>query len=158
MKKISVKKTVKRDVNIIMKIHKKCVSQTNTKIYPLKTIKEWLKQISVKNILDQFKNTQWFVIKINNKIIGFCQLSLKEKSLYQINIDPKYQNKRYGKILYDFIEKYFKKNRVKTIFLNATLNAQVFYKNLGFRQIKQIEFRLNKTYIKMIKMKKIIAS
>ncbi|MBU1159940.1 GNAT family N-acetyltransferase, partial [Patescibacteria group bacterium] len=146
MNLISIRKAKKIDIKDIVRIHKRCVLKTNAKVYAQKTIQEWLGQISVKNILWQFKNTKWFVIKINNKIVGFCQLSLREKSLYQINIDPRYQNKGYGKILYNFIEKYFKKNKIKTIFLNTTINAQLFYKNLGFKKIKSTEFKLDKTY------------
>ncbi|MFH1900604.1 MAG: hypothetical protein ABIJ83_05040, partial [Patescibacteria group bacterium] len=67
---------------------KKCVLKNNAKVYPSKTIKEWLKQISEENILKQFKNTLWFIIKSNQKTMGFCQFSLKEKILYQINIHP----------------------------------------------------------------------
>lgn len=156
MKKISIKKATKGDANIIMRLHKKCVSETNSKIYSRKIIREWLEQISVKNILGQFQNTQWFIIKVNNKTIGFCQISLKEKSLYQINIDPKYHNHGYGKILYRFIERYFRKNKIKNITLNSTLNAEKFYRNLGFKSIKLIRFKLKKFFVKMIKMRKTI--
>lgn len=157
MGKISIKKAKEKDVNIIMKIHKKCVLKTNGQFYPQKTINEWIKQISVKNILNQFKNTEWFIMKINDKIVGFCQFSLEEKSLYQINIDPKYQNKGCGEILYNFIEEYFIKNKVKIIALNSTLNAEKFYKKIGFKSIGPIKFKLDKTFVNMIKMKKKIA-
>ena len=156
-KNISIRKAVSEDVSKIVAIHKNCVLKTNSRFYPKDVIKEWIKQISAKNTKEQFKNSQWFVIKIKNKIIGFCQFSIREKTLYQINILPKYQAKHYGKLLYDFIEKIFIKNNVKEIHLNSTLNAVDFYKKLGFKKIRRIKFKLDKTSVEMIKMKKDLA-
>ena len=153
-KNIFIRRAALKDASKIAVIHKNCVLKTNVQFYPSSIIKEWIKQIAVKNIKNQLKNSYWFVLKLKNKIIGFCQFSLKEKTLYQINISPKYQNKKYGKLLYDFIEKYFSENNINKIYLNSTLNAINFYKNLGFKKVKQIKFKLNKTSIKMVKMKK----
>ncbi|MEK7149624.1 MAG: GNAT family N-acetyltransferase [Patescibacteria group bacterium] len=151
---ISIKKALDEDIVKIVSIHKSCVLKTNSKFYSKSVIKEWLSQISIKNTREQFKNTKWHVIKLNDKIIGFCQFSPIEKDLYQINISPKYQGKNYGKLLYGFVEKYFRKRRMNEIYLNSTLNAVNFYKNLGFKKIKMIKFKLDKTFVEMVKMKK----
>lgn len=151
---ISIKAASSKDAAKIVKIHRDCVLKTNAKFYYKRVIKEWLNQISVKNTKDQFKNTKWYVIKIGDKIIGFCQFSPEDKSLYQVNISPKYQGKNYGKLLYNFIEKFFRKNHINEITLNSTLNAAEFYKNLGFKKVKIIKFKLNKTFVEMVYMKK----
>ena len=153
-KNISIKKAVSEDASKIVVIHKNCVLKTNAKFYPKNVIKEWIKPITVKNTKHQFKNSQWFVIKIKSKIVGFCQICFKEKSLDQINISPKCQNKKYGKLLYDFIEKLFLKNNINKIYLNSTLSAVDFYKKLGFKKIRKIKFKLDKTSVEMVKMKK----
>ena len=153
-KNISIKKAVLEDASKIAAIHKNCVLKTNARFYPNDVIKEWIKPITAKNIKYQFKNSQWFVIKIKNKIVGFCQICLKEKSLDQINISPKYQNKKYGKLVYDFVERQFLKNNINEIYLNSTLNAVDFYKRLGFRKLRRIRFKLGRIFVEMIKMKK----
>lgn len=77
---------------------------------------------------------------------------MKDKELYQIQIDPNEQGKGYGRKLYDYIENDFRINKIKQVSLFATLNSVQFYKKLGFNVIKEIEFPLVKTKIKMIKM------
>lgn len=154
IKNISVKRATIKNIPSIVKIHRKCVLNTNVKFYPKKSIKKWSGQISKKNIMSQFKNSSWFVLKINNKIIGFCQFSLKNNTLYQINIDPKYQNKGFGIKLYNFIKNHFKKYKKRKIFLNSTLNAEKFYKNLGFKKLRKIKFKIDNIGISMIKMEK----
>jgi len=153
-KNISIRKAVSENASEIVAIHRKCVLEINSKFYPNDVIQEWIKPITIQNTKEQFKNSQWTAISIENKIIGFCQFSFNEKSLYQINISPEYQNMNYGRLLYDFVEKQFLKNNISKIYLNSTLNAVDFYKKLGFKELEQIKFKLDKTSVEMIKMEK----
>lgn len=136
----------------LIKIHKKCISKINSQLYKQEQVNEWLFTIKIENIQDQLDSTTWIVIKNNNGIIGFAQYCLEDKELYQIQIDPNEQGKGYGRKLYDYIENDFRINKINQILLSATLNSVQFYKNLGFNVIKEIEFPLVKTKIKMIKM------
>ncbi|OGC57627.1 hypothetical protein A3H26_02845 [candidate division WWE3 bacterium RIFCSPLOWO2_12_FULL_36_10] len=151
---LKIKKALTTDIPVIVNIHKECVSNTNSTDYTVDSIKEWLHQISEKNVLDQFETTLWYLIKTRNDIIGFCQYSIENKELYQIQISPVYQQKGYGKILYKFIESDFRKNKIEKIKLNATLNAVGFYRKLGFNEIKHINFMLHKESLEMIEMEK----
>jgi len=153
-KRTFIKKAVLEDIPEIMLIHKKCVLQINAQVYPNNIIQEWVAGINIKNIREQFKNSQWFVIKVKEEMIGFFQFSFKEKTLYQINILPGYQKKNYGRLVYNFIEKKFLDNNIKEIYLNSTLNALDFYKKLGFKELERINFKLRKTSVEMVKMKK----
>ncbi|MBP8707726.1 MAG: GNAT family N-acetyltransferase [Caldisericia bacterium] len=139
----------------ITRIHKECIKQINSQYYSNKQIKEWDSLINIKNIEDQLKNTIWIVIKENNKIIGFGQYSLKDKEIYQIQVDPGMQRKGYGRKIYEYIEEDFKRNNINEITLLSTLNAIAFYKSLGFNIVKHIYFKLKTEEIEMVKMRKI---
>lgn len=130
----------KQDISKIVEIHKKCISETNAKVYDENIINNWLNLINEDNVLSQFENTTWLVIKEDNIIVGFAQYDLEDMDLYQIQIDPNYQGKGYGKELYNYIEEDFRKNNKSKILLNATLNAVPFYKNLGFKEIENISY------------------
>jgi ribosomal protein S18 acetylase RimI-like enzyme len=151
---VEINKASKENIPEIVKIHKSCVLETNSKIYPKEVITEWLEQITDKNVIEQFTNTDWYVIKLNNQIIGFSQISFPEKELYQINIPPLFQNQGFGKRLYSFVEELFKSRGVGQIGLNATLNAVKFYESLGFKKVKNISFKLDKESVEMVKMTK----
>ena len=130
----------KGNIKNIVKIHKKCIVETNVNTYDPKVIESWLEQINEKNVLSQFDNTSWIIIKKSNKIIGFGQYDLEDQDLYQIQIDPGYQGRGYGKKLYRYIEKEFIKNNRNKISLNAALNAKDFYISLGFKPLENILF------------------
>lgn len=107
-------------------------------------IKEWLSQISFENVSDQLSiiDTPSYLIEINKKIVGFCQFSTADKCLYQINIDPNYLGKGYGKKLYIFIEEKFRDSKMNSMELWSTINAKEFYEKMGFNVIKKIKTKL----------------
>ena len=146
----------KRNVlKTIVSIHKQCVSCSNSPHYSIDIIKEWLSQISVKNVINQLaKTSEWIISEEKNQIVGFAQYSLVDKEIYQIQILPSEQGGGYGKKLYQYIEKDFKKNNVKQISLYSTLNAISFYKSLGFKSIGKKNFKLVKTSVEMEEMRK----
>jgi putative acetyltransferase len=151
-----IRKVTAKDISAIVKLHKKIVTKTNGLYYNRDVIKEWLAQITSENVAQQLrvKSTLWYVLEANNKIIGFCQFSLTKEVIYQLNIDTEFQGKGFGKMLYEFMEKRFRKSEATEIELNATNNARTFYEKLGFKTIKQIQFRQANTQVKMFEMKK----
>lgn len=154
MRLLNIRKASLANIPSIVRIHKACVRTINARVYSQSPIRIWLGQISAKNVLKQFKSSEWIVLRCGHKIVGFAQCSISNKTLYQINIAPRYTGKGYGRILYEYIEKDFRKHRVKSIILNATLNAVEFYKALGFKRIRVIAFKLGTSSIKMILMQK----
>jgi ribosomal protein S18 acetylase RimI-like enzyme len=154
MTSIVIKKVNKCDINEIVRIHKRCVSITNSKSYPVKNINEWLEQINYNNVTCQLKNSQWVIIKKERSIIGFSQFDIETDDLFQMQIDPDYQGQGYGKMLYEFIELKFKKSKRSKILLYSTINAVSFYKKFGFIVIKPIKLKMKTVYNDLFEMEK----
>lgn len=151
---MQITKLQKNQINDLIKLHKSCITETNSKFYPKHVIKEWLRQISSENVIDQLNDSIWIVAEKDKKMIGFAQYSIDDGYLYQINVHPDFQGRLIGKKLYEYIEKAFIREDAKEIRLNSTLNAVVFYKNLGFKKVKKIGFQLDKEELEMIEMVK----
>jgi len=151
--------SINTDIEIIkniLEIHKQCISKSNSLSYPPQSINQWLSTVTLQNILDQIPISKWVYIEKENKILGFAQYSIEEKTIYQIQILPNQQGKGIGKKIYKYIENDFKKNDIKNISLNSTLNALPFYKSLGFIQKENIQYKLIDKYIEMVYMEKSI--
>ncbi len=75
-----ITKAKRNNIKDIVKIHKKCVVETNADTYDPKVIKTWLEQINEKNVQSQFDSTSWIIIKEDKKIIGFAQYGLEDQT------------------------------------------------------------------------------
>jgi ribosomal protein S18 acetylase RimI-like enzyme len=151
---MQITKLQKNQLDTVVNIHKTCVSETNSKVYPKPVIQEWLNQINANNIVEQLSNSEWIVAKTNDTLLGFAQYSVEDGYLYQINVLPDFQGQQLGKRLFEYIEKEFKDKGVDEIKLNSTLNAVPFYKKLGFTELEPISFLLDKERLEMISMNK----
>ena len=143
------------ELNDILEIHKQCILETNSLYYETNVIKEWLSTITIENIKEQLDKSTW-IVYIRDNILGFAQYSLKDKSIFQIQVHPNYQGKSIGKEIYKYIEDDFRKENTEYISIYSTLNAIPFYKSLGFEYIKDIYFPLENEKIRMIEMRKYI--
>lgn len=143
------------EISNVVDIHRKCVSEINSLFYPPNIIDAWLSQITQQDVKDQLNSSCWVVMRDAGKIVGFCQYSVTQGEIFQIQIDPIHQDKGYGAALYKFIEKDFVKNNKTKVFLNSTLNAVPFYEKMGFTKEKNILFSLgNNIEMEMVRMTK----
>lgn len=156
LNKPKIKKITSKNIQDIVNLHIKVVAETNVKQYASEVIDEWLSQITQESVKNQLKvkTTSWYLLELNDKIIGFCQFPVAKKVIYQLNIDPGYQGKGYGKLLYYFMEKKFKEAGIDEIELNSTLNARSFYEHLGFKVRKPIKFKVINNAMDMFEMTK----
>lgn len=154
---IKIRKVTTRDIPNIVNLHRKVVSVSNAKQYEPKVIEEWLSQITSESVKNQLKvkTTSWYLLEFDKKVIAFCQFPVAKKLIYQLNVDPDYQGKGFGKMLYDFMERKFKEASIDVIELNSTLNARKFYEHMGFAVTQSIKYKLVEAEMDMFEMKKI---
>ncbi|MFH1336217.1 MAG: GNAT family N-acetyltransferase [Candidatus Zixiibacteriota bacterium] len=145
--KTTIREVELQDVDSIVNLHRKVVAQENGKCYSPEIIKEWLSQISPKSVSQQLsiKDTPWYLIEDDGRLVGFSQFSIEDKTFYQINIDPEFKGKGYGKKLYQFIEDRFRSAGVDKIELWSTINAKEFYEKQGFTVVQKIKTKLINT-------------
>lgn len=153
---MEIRKAEEKDIPAIVSIHKNCVLKINSKLYPPQVIKEWVGSISEESVLKQFKNTEWIVCEVESEIVGFVQYSLTDKTLFQIQVEPKFQGNSIGTALYKYVESKFINSGLEKISLNATLNAVPFYEKMGFSKLEDIKFKLGENFVDMVKMEKIL--
>ncbi|KKS30625.1 hypothetical protein A2380_00095 [candidate division WWE3 bacterium RIFOXYB1_FULL_43_24] len=152
--KHEIQKAQQSDIPDIVKIHRKCIVTTNSKHYPEEVIKEWVETINEKGVSDQITTTQWYVLKLTGQTIGFAQIDTGKGVLYQIHIDPDFQNQGYGKTLLNFLIGEFRNSGTEKITLLATLNAVPFYETNGFTRNEDTTIPLVKEFIDMVEMQR----
>ena len=94
------------------------------------------------NLLETQKNTEIYILEINNKIIGAGTLLFEKKFIHNISlyahiediiIKKEYQGKGYGKILLLELINICKNKNCFKILLDCQENLIKFYENCGFQ-------------------------
>lgn len=91
-------------------------------------------QSSRKNPLQE---SETFVAKVNQKVIGFCTVvrGSEQNSLAEIYIIPAFQGKRIGRRLWDLARQFIDQNNDTTVaLLRFNTPAKKFYEGLGFAE------------------------
>ena len=91
-------------------------------------------QISRRNLLPE---SETFVAKMNQKVIGFCTVvrGSEQNSLSEIYIIPPFQGKKIGRRLWDSARQFIDQNKDTTVaLLRLNTPAKKFYEGLGFEE------------------------
>ncbi|MEZ4805279.1 MAG: GNAT family N-acetyltransferase [Bacteroidia bacterium] len=94
----------------------------------------WASERSLEQVKSSIDNSLCFGLYQGTAQIGFARIITDQvvcSYLMDVFIDPKHQNKSYGKFLMEEIYKHPTLRNVKTHYL-ITKDAQNFYKNFGF--------------------------
>jgi N-acetylglutamate synthase-like GNAT family acetyltransferase len=152
--KITITKCQNKDViktgNVIKRA---CLSNLKTE-YSKKAIKQFCTKYDPNNFKKTLKKRPFFIATINLKVVGV--ISISKNHLRTFFVDPKYQNKGIGRLLFFRFQKKLIKKGYKIINVNSSIFAEKIYKKLGFKTIKKQKMTDNNVSFYIIKMKKIL--
>lgn len=78
------------------------------------------------------------VYEEGGKILGTANISLEEKYIGSVFVNPDYHKRGIGTQLMNAIENYARDHCLKKVYVHSSLNAQEFYKKRGFKKIKRV--------------------
>lgn len=83
------------------------------------------------------KRGKGWVCEVDNKIVGFAIVDLKENNIWALFLDPNYEKKGIGKKLHKtMMDWYFSQTRA-TVWLGTAFNtrAEKFYRKAGWKEV-----------------------
>ncbi len=91
-----------------------------------------------------------WVCEIDNQIVGFAIVDLKENNIWALFIDPNFERKGIGQILQkNMLDWYFKQTK-ENVWLGTAFNtrAEKFYRKSGWKEVgthgtKEIKFEMS---------------
>ncbi len=100
------------------------------------------------------ENSELFVAKIENKVVGTLILSSVSQNAFkmrQVAVLPEYANLGIGKMMVEESEMFAKKALIPVIELNARQTAIPFYEKLDYRVVSEEFYEVNIPHKKMKK-------
>ena len=89
-----------------------------------------------------------WVCEINERIVGFAYVDMKENNIWALFVQPEYAEKRIGKTLHDIMLNWYFSVTNKKVWLGTAPNtrAETFYRKQGWKEIgmhgKEIKFEM----------------
>ncbi|MEQ1552649.1 MAG: GNAT family N-acetyltransferase [Ferruginibacter sp.] len=91
-----------------------------------------------------------WVCEINNMIVGFAIVDLKENNIWALFLHPQFEKKGIGLQLHNIMLNWYFKQTKKTLWLGTAFNtrAEVFYRKAGWKEVgkhgdKEIKFEMS---------------
>lgn len=94
--------------------------------------KVWIDRVSVEILENRLKNGECWIAEEDGVIVGFCAFLPEEEELKSLYVHPDYQGLGIGKKLVESCLKRVGELGFKTINLEASPNAILFYEKIGF--------------------------
>lgn len=95
------------------------------------------------------KRGKGWVCEIDKKVVGFAIADLKEKNIWALFLNPKFEKKGIGQILHNTMLDWFFTQTTETVWLGTAFNtrAEKFYRKAGWTAVgthgsKEIKFEM----------------
>ena len=96
-----------------------------------------------------FERGKGWVCEIDNEIVGFSIVDLKENNIWALFLDPNFEKKGIGRKLHNIMLDWYFTQTTETVWLGTSFNtrAESFYRKSGWKEIglhgnKEIKFEM----------------
>lgn len=134
---INIRRATAKDVNAIWTVRTEAINSINESFYPKSEINAWASNPQPINFEEVLNQLDWYIAEYDTLIVGSGFLDRSNGEIGGIFVSPKFQRKKIGLQILRRLEKVAIDNKVKTLHLSATLNAEAFYRAAGYHSVKK---------------------
>jgi GNAT superfamily N-acetyltransferase len=136
---VIIREVASEDYQQIIDVIKRSNRESLGKIYPPKLIEEFCSKYDLEKFKERAREIKYFIAeeRATGKIAGI--IGLKGNSLRTFFVDPVYQSRGIGRMLYDKLESVAGKLGLKYLILEGSPLGQPVYEKFGFKKIKTID-------------------
>jgi len=131
-----VRKFSKEDARKASYLLRKVQREYMIQYYPKRIVEDFYKRNSPAQVIKKAETRDTFVAVEGKRILGINALDGNEIRQYYVN--PRYHKKGVGKALMRNIEKIAQRKHIRKLIVKSSINAEGFYKKMGFKRIRKI--------------------
>jgi len=147
---ITIRKAGEADAVPIHELHLRSVRQLCSAVYLTEIIEGWLANRAPEGYLPGILRGEMYVAEIDEQIVGFGHAVPGE--IAAIYVDPAFTRRGIGSQLMEYGMELATAGGAKTIKIDSTLNARLFYEKCGFKVTREIILRRNNVGIPCLEL------
>jgi N-acetylglutamate synthase-like GNAT family acetyltransferase len=131
---MKIRKATDQDCYAIYELRIASIKHSCANFYPGESIAAWIESKSPADYKNIPKYKTLIVVEENTQVVGFGLLNVQKKIIESLYLAPNYAGKGYGKTLLNNLEEIAKKHGIKELTVFSTLNANKFYRSMGYHE------------------------
>ena len=143
---------VQEDASAIHELHLRSVRQLCSEVYSEEIIEGWLANRAPQGYLPGINRGEMYIAESDGQIVGFGHAIPGE--IAAIYVDPAFIRCGIGGQLVEYGMKMAIAGDYKTVKVDSTLNAHLFYESCGFNFVKEITLRRNDVDIPALELRR----
>ena len=147
---IKIRKFSATDARSVSRLVRRCLLEVNSEKYPQSIIDQMLRAFSPAGVIQRTTWLRCYVASRNSRIVGTGGIC--DNRIYSVFVSPHLHGKGIGRAIVAHLEKIAIKSGYRKVYLGSSLNAEKFYRSLGYRKIKRLSEPLGGTVVEMSKL------
>ncbi len=137
-----VRRAREEDCEGIWLIHKRAIREIANSHYTPEEIEAWASPRKPEHYVESIRNKEFYVAEEDGAVIGFGTLNHKQNEIEAVYVSPAVVRRGVGLAILRRLEERARGLGIKSLKMDASLNAVPFYKSAGYESQKEMKHRL----------------
>src|SRR5271154_5023498 len=128
---IKLRRAITKDIEALWAVRTAAIKGISDKFYTKSEVLTWASTAKPSDFEAVIKDFAWYVAEDGNHVVGCGFVDKATGEIGGIFVDPQFQRRNIGLQILSCLEAVAKEHNIRTLYLDATLNAEPFYSAAG---------------------------
>ncbi len=138
----NVRRATEIDCQAILRVHIRAVREIANSHYTSEEVAAWARLREPEHYAESIREKEFYIAEENGVIVGFGTLNQMQSEIEAVYVSPEVVRRGVGKAILQKLEERARDLSIKSLKMNASLNAVPFYKSAGYESQKEMKHRL----------------
>jgi putative acetyltransferase len=138
-----IRRAKPEDNDSIERVHLRAITEICSSHYTPVEIKAWAKPRKPDYYVESIRRKEFYVAEESSTVVGFGTLNQTSGEIEAVYIMPEFAGRGVGRKILNVLEERARVLGLKYLYLDSSLNAVAFYRQLGFEPQQETKHRLS---------------
>jgi N-acetylglutamate synthase-like GNAT family acetyltransferase len=139
---IAVRRAREEDCEGIWRVHTRAIREIANSHYTPAETESWASPRQPEHYVESIRNKEFYVAEEDGAVIGFGTLDHKQNEIEAVYVSPEVVRRGVGSAILRRLEERARELGIKSLKMDASLNAVPFYQSAGYESQKEMKHRL----------------
>jgi N-acetylglutamate synthase-like GNAT family acetyltransferase len=137
-----VRRAKEEDCAGVLRVHLRAIREIARSHYTSEEIEAWAGPRKPEHYVESIQSKEFYVAEEDGAVIGFGTLNQRQGEIEAVYVSPEVVRRGAGKALLQRLEERAQALGIKSLKMDASLNAVPFYESAGYESQKAMKHRL----------------